>query len=70
MVELSDGSVAEVLAPNAKDLARPRVRAVITPGGRRVAPAEVRVWSPLPPEMSVRRVLAGGELPQEGSQAA
>lgn len=63
MVELDDGAIAEVVAPNAVDLARPHVRVVIDAAGGRVPAAAPIVYSPLPPERSVRRALKAEEYP-------
>ena len=74
LVELDDGALAAVLAPNPQDLARPHVRVVTSPTGEHLRtdpPLELR---PLPPERSIRRALRGEEYPPDlgsgGEQAA
>ncbi|MGH7730700.1 MAG: HD-GYP domain-containing protein [Candidatus Eiseniibacteriota bacterium] len=63
LVELDDGAIAEVVAPNAADLARPHMRIVIDAAGERV-PLETPIFiRPLPPERSVRRALEAAEYP-------
>lgn len=63
LVLLDDGSTAEVVAPNGKDLARPHVRVIIDGTGSPV-PAETPViYRPLPPERSVQRALVAHEYP-------
>jgi HD-GYP domain-containing protein (c-di-GMP phosphodiesterase class II) len=65
LVELDDGALATVLAPNPQDLARPHVRVVISSAGEPLPadpPTELR---PLPPERSVRRALRGEEYPPD-----
>jgi HD-GYP domain-containing protein (c-di-GMP phosphodiesterase class II) len=64
MIELDDGALAVVLAPNAADLARPHVRVVRDAAGvwaDAVKPIEYR---PLPAERSVRRALRAEEYPE------
>ncbi len=63
MVRLDDGAVAEVLAPNADDLARPHVRVVVDGAGVRRDRGEPLIHRPLPPERSVVRALAAEEYP-------
>lgn len=70
MVELDDGTIAIVLAPNAKDLARPNVRPVIAEGGRRLAPSEMPDLAPIPQDRKVKRALRGAEYPGEEPSAA
>ena len=62
LVELDDGAIAEVMAPNATDLARPHVRVVIDPSGRRLGETEL-IYRPLPAERSVQRALGAEEYP-------
>lgn len=64
LVELDDGAIAEVVAPNAADLARPHVRVVIDASGGRPAPEAPLLYRPLPPERSVKRALAADEYPE------
>ena len=70
LVELDDGSLAVVLAPNVADLARPSVRVLIAPGGRRLGPEEIVDLKPIPPGRSVKRALRGAEYPEDESEAA
>lgn len=70
LVELDDGTLGIVLAPNPKDLARPNVRPIIAPGGRRLAPGELPDLVPIPKERSVKRALRGAEYPGEEAPAA
>lgn len=68
LVELDDGTVAAVLAPNAEDLARPHLRPAVAPDGRSYAPGEVPDFKPLPKERSVKRALRGAEYPADDSE--
>ncbi len=70
LVELDDGTIAVVLAPNAKDLARPNVRPLLGPDGQRHAPGETPDLVPIPKERSVKRALRGAEYPGEGEPLA
>ena len=63
LVELDDGALAVVLAPNAKDLARPHLRPLFSPARERLKAEEVVELRPLPPERSIRRALRGEEYP-------
>ena len=63
LVALDDGAVAEVVAPNAADLARPHVRVVIDASGERLPPETPIIHRPLPSEKSVRRALKAEEYP-------
>ena len=71
IVELDDGSIAIVLAPNPQDLARPQVRVIVAPDGRHLGPGEPEDYT-VPPERSVHRPLPAGEYPreEEASEAA
>jgi hypothetical protein len=64
LVELDDGSIAAVLAPNLNDLARPHVRIVVDANRKPIAgdPVELR---PIPAERSVKRALPAEEYPQD-----
>jgi HD-GYP domain-containing protein (c-di-GMP phosphodiesterase class II) len=64
LVELSDGSLAVVISPDAADPARPNVRVVMDPSGVPFSAVEARELRPLPPDLSVRRALAGKEYPE------
>lgn len=63
LVLLDDGTVAEVLAPNASDLARPHVRVLIGAAGEPLPEGEPILHRPLPPERSVVRALPAEEYP-------
>jgi len=63
LVELDDGAIAEVVAPNATDLARPHVRVVIDASGQRLGETTL-IYKPLPAERSVKRALRAEEYPQ------
>lgn len=63
IVELDDGAIAEVVAPNAEDLARPHVRVVIDAAGGRVPATAPVIYAPLPPARSVKRALKAEEYP-------
>jgi len=63
IVELDDGTIATVLAPNGADPARPHVRVVMSRHGTRPPadrPLELR---PIPNDRSVARALAPAEYP-------
>ena len=76
IVEMDDGAIAAVLAPNALDLARPHVRIVMSWNGARLPAAEQRELRPIPPERFIARALKATEYPQDlleavaGSQRA
>ena len=63
VVELDDGFMATVLAPNVDDLTRPHVRVVLSPVGVRLSPDRQVEYRPLPPDRSVRRALKIAEYP-------
>jgi HD-GYP domain-containing protein (c-di-GMP phosphodiesterase class II) len=63
LVELSDGSVAAVLAPNRADLGRPHVRVVVDSGGVPFSPIEAKELRPIPATLGVRRALSADEYP-------
>jgi len=63
LVELDDGAIAEVLAPNAQDLARPHVRVMIDPSGQQLPMDPPMLLQPLPPDRSIRHVLSAEEYP-------
>ena len=68
IVELDDGSLAGVLAPNPSDPARPHVRVLDRSGGARVEQPQHSELRPIPPHRSVRRALWIAEYP-EGAEA-
>jgi HD-GYP domain-containing protein (c-di-GMP phosphodiesterase class II) len=71
LVELDDGSLAVVLAPNANDPARPHLKLLFSPTRERLKAEAAVELRPLPPERSVRRALRGEEYPTEpGTQEA
>ena len=55
IVELDDGCIAAVLAPNAEDPGRPHVRVVIAADGTRLFPEQRVEFRPLPEDRSVQR---------------
>ena len=63
LVLLDDGAIAEVVAPNGADLARPHVRTVIDASGTRMNTEASAVNQPLPPERTVVRALRAEEYP-------
>lgn len=66
LVELSDGTLAVVLAPNRRNLERPSVRVIMDAGGVPFALVEslARQYDPLPPHLFVKRALRMNEYPQ------
>ncbi len=71
LVELDDGTIAAVLAPNPEDLARPHLRVLISLSGERVPPEQAIEHRPLPADRTIRRALRGEEYPQDpGSEDA
>jgi HD-GYP domain-containing protein (c-di-GMP phosphodiesterase class II) len=70
LVELDGGELGIVLAPNAKDLARPHVRLFFAPDGRRYEDGEMPDLKPVPAERSIKRALRGAEYPSADAQAA
>ena len=70
MIELDDGSLAVVLAPNAQDPARPHVRPVFAPDGRPYDEGEAADLRPVPPERSIKRALRGAEYPGAAEKSA
>ncbi len=64
MIELSDGTLAVVLAPNADDLERPRVR-VVSDAEKNLLPwKKTYEWQPIPEDMTVVRALEAREYPE------
>ena len=70
LVELDDGTLAIVLAPNSKDLGRPDVRPFFAAGGRRLAPGEMADLTPIPKDRKILRALRGAEYPGKDPSAA
>jgi HD-GYP domain-containing protein (c-di-GMP phosphodiesterase class II) len=64
LVELDDGAIAAVLAPNGNDLARPHVRIVIDANGVRPTGDQVEL-RPIPANRSVKRPLPPQEYPED-----
>jgi HD-GYP domain-containing protein (c-di-GMP phosphodiesterase class II) len=65
LVELSDGTLAMVLAPNSEDLYRPRVR-VLTDKDKNLLPwKKTHEWQPIPEDMSVVKALEAFEYPEQ-----
>ncbi len=69
IVEMDDGSLATVLAPNAQDPARPHVRIVASKDRSRLAPAEPIELRPIPADRSVARALELDEYPEGALEA-
>jgi HD-GYP domain-containing protein (c-di-GMP phosphodiesterase class II) len=65
LVELDDGRIAVVLAPNRKDLERPHVRVIARADRRRLAPEEREDLHPLPVTMNIARALKAEEYPED-----
>ena len=59
LVQLDDGSVAMVIAPDRTNLDRPIIQPCLGPDGRRLETAAARAGGPLPPERSILRDPAG-----------
>jgi HD-GYP domain-containing protein (c-di-GMP phosphodiesterase class II) len=71
LLQLDEGAIAVVLAPNAADLARPHVRVVRSAAGEMVSQDPPLEYRPLPPERSVLRALRADEYPaHEGGEIA
>ena len=64
MLELSDGTLAIVLAPNSGDLHRPRVRVLTDADKNLLSWKKTHEWQPLPEDMSVLRALETHEYPE------
>jgi len=64
LVELSDHTLAIVLAPNSEDLKRPRVRVLSDPSGKLLSWKKTHELQPIPEEMSVLRALEASEYPE------
>jgi HD-GYP domain-containing protein (c-di-GMP phosphodiesterase class II) len=69
IVELDDGCIGAVLAPNAQDPARPHIRLMLSSVGMRLPAVRQTEFRPLPPDRSVRRALKMAEYP-DGATAA
>jgi HD-GYP domain-containing protein (c-di-GMP phosphodiesterase class II) len=65
VVELNDGTLGVVLAPNSEDLERPRIRVLTDADKKLLDPKKVFDWQPLPADMSVVRALKASEYPEE-----
>lgn len=64
LVELSDGTLAIVLAPNSEDLYRPRVRVLSDKEQKLLSWKKTYEWQPLPEDMSIVKALAAHEYPE------
>ncbi|MEO5619188.1 MAG: HD domain-containing phosphohydrolase [Candidatus Eisenbacteria bacterium] len=64
MIELSDGTLAVVLAPNPDGLERPRVRVLTDRDKNLLAWKKTHEWQPLPDDMSVVRALETRDYPE------
>jgi HD-GYP domain-containing protein (c-di-GMP phosphodiesterase class II) len=62
-VELSDGRIAVVTAPNPNDLERPSLRIAFGADGVPVESSTPIEYRPLPPDLSIRRALKAHEYP-------
>jgi HD-GYP domain-containing protein (c-di-GMP phosphodiesterase class II) len=65
LVELDDGCVGAVLAPNRDDLARPHLRVIIGGFGMRLTGDQIYEMRPLPKDRSIVRALRGEEYPKD-----
>ena len=65
LVELDDGRIALVLAPNAADLEKPSVKVVARSDRRRMTPEERVEFRPLPAGVTIRRALKAEEYPED-----
>ncbi len=65
MVELSNGAIALVLAPNSADLERPHVRVIARSDARRITTEEAIEHRPLPPQLAIKRALKSEEYPDD-----
>ena len=63
LVQLDDGSIAMVIAPDRTNLDRPIVQPCLGPKGKRLETAPERAGGPLPPERSILRDLNAGDMP-------
>jgi HD-GYP domain-containing protein (c-di-GMP phosphodiesterase class II) len=70
LVELNDGTLAVVLAPDARDPARPHVRVVTTAAREPLRGSDAPEHHPLPAHLVVRRALSGDEYPDLSEHAA
>jgi HD-GYP domain-containing protein (c-di-GMP phosphodiesterase class II) len=68
VVELGNGEIALVVAPDKHDLARPHVRVIARRDRKLLSEKHVRELHPLPPEMTIRRALRGEEYPTESAE--
>jgi len=64
LVELNDGVLAVVLAPNSEDLHRPRVRVLTDAQKNLLTASTVYEYQPLPEEMNIVRALKADEYPE------
>ncbi|HTO90350.1 MAG TPA: HD domain-containing phosphohydrolase [Candidatus Sulfotelmatobacter sp.] len=64
LVELSDGALAIVLAPNSEDLYRPRVRVLTDAQKNLLTASTVYEYQPLPEELKIVRALKADEYPE------
>lgn len=64
LVEISDGTLAIVLAPNSEDLTRPRVRVLTDEKKNLLSWKKTHEWQPLPEELTVVKALEASEYPE------
>jgi len=69
-VELDDGTIAMVIAPDRTDLDRPIVQPCLGRGGRPLETPEARAGGLLSPERSILRDLGAADIPEPLRQAA
>ena len=65
LVELADGRIALVLAPNAEALDRPHVRVIARTDRHRLTPEERVEMRPLPAGIEIRRALKAEDYPED-----
>jgi len=70
LVELDDGAIAIVVAPNSEDPVRPTVRVVCDPRGRLLAEDEIQVFKPLPEDRLILRALEVEDYPASFREVA
>jgi HD-GYP domain-containing protein (c-di-GMP phosphodiesterase class II) len=65
LIELDDGTIGLVLAPNPNDLEKPHVKIIARADRRRMTPEERVEHRPLPSGLNVRRALKAEEYPED-----
>lgn len=69
IVEMDDGGIAVVLAPNPDDPSRPNVRVILSWNGARLAPEQQEELRPIPAERFVARAFRMSEYPTGALEA-